>query len=125
MPLSEAEAKRSYPDQSLRVAAQGILEKPDGDHRIIHDGTLGVQLNTQILIEDRLENPRPREMACIMETSMSSSERCIFSLNADIAKAHSWVEVRVGLVFFSCIAGRARDIVGQQRDENENEIKIP
>ena len=28
-------------------------------------------------------------------------------------------------VFFSCIAGRVRDIVGQQRDENENEIKIP
>ena len=27
--------------------------------------------------------------------------------------------------FFSCIAGRVRDIVGQQRDENENEIKIP
>ena len=28
-------------------------------------------------------------------------------------------------LFFSCIAGRVRDIVGQQRDENENEIKIP
>ena len=27
--------------------------------------------------------------------------------------------------FFPCIAGRVRDIVGQQRDENENEIKIP
>ena len=27
--------------------------------------------------------------------------------------------------FFSRIAGRVRDIVGQQRDENENEIKIP
>ena len=35
MPLLEAEAKRRYPDQSLRVAAQGILEKPDGGHRII------------------------------------------------------------------------------------------
>ena len=28
-------------------------------------------------------------------------------------------------IFSSCIAGRVRDIVGQQRDENENEIKIP
>ena len=26
-----------------------------------------------------------------------------------------------GLIFFSCIAGRVRDIVGQQRDENEND----
>ena len=26
-------------------------------------------------------------------------------------------------LFFSCIVGRVRDIVGQQRDENENEIK--
>ena len=94
MPLSEAEAKRRYSDQSLRVAAQGMLEKPDGGHRIIHDGTHGVQLNNQILIEDRLENPGPREMACIMETSMASGERCIFSLNADIAKAHRRVLVR-------------------------------
>ena len=93
MPLLEAEAKRRYPDQSLRVAAQGILEKPDGGHRIIHDGAHGVQLNNQILIEDRLENPGPREMACIMETSMASGERCIFSLNADIAKAHRRVLV--------------------------------
>eukprot|EP00434_Breviolum_minutum_P010462 symbB.v1.2.009227.t1/scaffold582.1/size184522/13 len=92
--LSEAEVKRRYRDQSLRVAAQGILEKPDGGHRIIHDGTHGVQLNNQILIEDRLENPGPREMACIMETSMASGERCIFSLNADIAKAHRRVLVR-------------------------------
>ena len=94
MPLSEAEAKRRYPDQSLRIAAQGILEKPDGGHRIIHDGTHGVQLNNQILMEDRLENPGPREMACIMETSMASGERCIFSLNADIAKAYRRVLVR-------------------------------
>ena len=94
MPLSEAEAKRRYPDQSLRVAAQGILEKPDGGHRIIHDGTHGVQLNNQILIEDRLENPGPREMACIMETSMASGERCVFSLDADIVKAHRRVLVR-------------------------------
>ena len=94
VPISEAEAKKRYPNQSLRIAAQGILEKPDGGHRIIHDGTHGVQLNNQIVIEDRLENPGPREMACIMETSMAAGERCIFSLNADIAKAHRRVLVR-------------------------------
>ena len=92
VPVSEAEARRRYPNQSLRIAVQGILEKPDGGHRI--DGTHGVQLNNQIKVEDRLENPGPREMSCIMETSLSSSERCIVSLNADISKAHRRVLVR-------------------------------
>jgi hypothetical protein len=36
---SEKEARRLYPDGALRIAAQGILDKPDGGHRIIHDGT--------------------------------------------------------------------------------------
>ncbi len=94
MPLSEAEARRRYPDQALRIAAQGILEKPDGGHRIIHDGTHGVQLNNQIKVEDRLENPGPREMSCIMETSLAAGERVIFSLNADISKAHRRALVR-------------------------------
>ena len=88
VPVSEAEAKRRYPNQSLRIAAQGILEKPDGGHRIIHDGTHGVQLNdNQIVAEDRLENPGPREMSCIMETSLAAGERCI-------SKAHRRVLVR-------------------------------
>ena len=46
--------------------AQGILDKPDGGHRIIHDGTHGEQLNNEINITDRLENPGPRELAAIM-----------------------------------------------------------
>ena len=33
--VSEKEASKRYPDKSLRVAAQGILDKPDGGHRII------------------------------------------------------------------------------------------
>ena len=56
-PLSEKEARRMFPGDSLRVAAQGILDKPDGGHRIIHDGTHGVHLNNEIRMEDRLENP--------------------------------------------------------------------
>jgi hypothetical protein len=34
-PLSKKEAARRYPGRALTVAAQGILEKPDGGHRII------------------------------------------------------------------------------------------
>ena len=94
MPLSEKEASRRYPGRSLRVAAQGILEKPDGGHRIIHDGTHGVRLNNEIVILDRLENPGPCELAAIMETSQEASEHVVFGLNADVAKAHRRVLVK-------------------------------
>ena len=93
-PLSEKEARRLYPEGALRTAAQGILDKPDGGHRIIHDGTHGVHLNNESQIEDRLENPGPRELACIMETSIAAGERVIFAINADIAKAHRRVRVK-------------------------------
>ena len=94
LPISQKEAERQYPGKALRIAAQGILDKPDGGHRIIHDGTHGVHLNNEIKIEDRLENPGPRELSCLMETSVASGERVIFTVNADIAKAHRRVRVR-------------------------------
>ena len=93
-PVSEKEAKRLYPGKALRIAAQGILDKPDGGHRIIHDGTHGVHLNNEIQIMDRLENPGPRELATIMRVSADAGERVVFSVNADITKAHRRVKVR-------------------------------
>ncbi len=74
------------------MAAQGVLDEPDGGHRIIHDGTHGVQLNNEINITDRLENPR--ELAAIMNLSVAAGERVIFGLNADVAKAHRRVKVK-------------------------------
>ena len=41
-PMSLKVAAQKHPGTSLRVVAQGILDKPDGGHRIIHDGTHGV-----------------------------------------------------------------------------------
>ena len=93
-PMSFKAASKKYPGSSLRIAAQGILDKPDGGHRIIHDGTHGVQLNNEIEIVDRLENPGPRELATIMNLSVASGERVIFGLNADVAKAHRRVKIR-------------------------------
>ena len=55
IPLSEKEARARYLGDALRIAAQGILEKPDGGYCIIHDGTHGVHLHNQIVIHDRLE----------------------------------------------------------------------
>ena len=87
-PLSLAEARKQYPGDELRIAAQGILEKPDGSYRIVHDATHGVQLNNQIKVKDKMDNPGPREMACIMETSIAAEERVIFAVNGDISRAH-------------------------------------
>ena len=92
--ISVPEARRQYPDGNLRIAAQGILEKPDGTYRIVHDGTHGVHLNNEIKVLDKMDNPGPREMACIMETSMAAGERVIFAVNGDISKAHRRVRVR-------------------------------
>jgi hypothetical protein len=52
--VSEKETAKQLPGKSLRIAAQGILNKPDGGHRIIHDGTHGVRLNNEIQVLDRL-----------------------------------------------------------------------
>eukprot|EP00438_Fugacium_kawagutii_P018198 Skav226142 [mRNA] locus=scaffold1047:606146:609121:- [translate_table: standard] len=94
VPISLAEARKQYPGDSLRIAAQGILEKPDGTYRVVHDGTHGVQLNNVIRVLDKMDNPGPREMACIMDTSIAADERVVFAVNADISKAHRRVRVR-------------------------------
>jgi len=93
-PISQKEAAKQYPGKALRIAAQGILDKPDGGHRIIHDGTHGVRLNNEIQVLDKLENPGPRELATIMKASAEAGEHVIFAINADIAKAHRRVRVR-------------------------------
>ena len=87
-PLSMAEAQRRYQGPDLRIAAQGILEKPGGGYRIIHDATHGVNVNNQITICNRLENPGPREISTIMKVSEEAQERVIFGITGDIAKAH-------------------------------------
>lgn len=87
-PLSVPEAKRRYPGDQLRVAAQGALEKPGGGHRVIHDATHGVNLNNQIVSDNQMVNPGPREMATVLNFSAKASQRVLFGVAADISKAH-------------------------------------
>jgi len=81
-PISQKEAAKQYPGKALRIAAQGMLDKPDGGHRIIYDGTHGVRLNNEIQILDKLENPGPRELATIMKASAEAGEHVIFAINS-------------------------------------------
>ena len=53
----------------------------------------GVQLNNEINITDRLENPGLRELAAIMNLSVAAGDG-IFGLNADVGKAHTRVKVK-------------------------------
>lgn len=60
--------------------------------RLFNDGAHGVRLNNEIKVHDKMDNPGPREMACIMETS--AGQRAVFAVNADISKAHRRVRVK-------------------------------
>ena len=87
-PLSLAEAQSRYPGDTLRIAAQAVIPKPDQDFRVVHDGTHGVQVNNQIVMLDRLESPGAREVSAIQKLGVVSDEKVLFGLVGDVKKAH-------------------------------------
>ena len=87
-PLSFAEARKRYPGPALRVAAQAVIPKPDQEFRVVHDGTHGVQVNNEIIMNDRLESPGAREVSAIQKLGSVSSEKVLFGLVGDVKKAH-------------------------------------
>ena len=50
-----AAAKKLYPRDQLRIAAQGAIAKSEDEWRILHDGTHGVLCNPEIEVRDQLE----------------------------------------------------------------------
>ena len=115
-PLSLKEARIRYPGNDLRIASQGVIDKPDGGHRIIHDATHGVNLNNEIVIEDRLENPGPKEMATITTLSMDAGERVLFGITADIAKARRrFVHSQCDWGVLACRANDTEEVVWLNR----------
>ena len=87
-PLSLGEAKKRYPGNQLRIAAQAVIPKPDNDFRVVHDATHGVQVNNEIVMKDRLESPGSREVAAIQKLGSSSDEKVFFGIVGDVSKAH-------------------------------------
>ncbi|CAE7367716.1 unnamed protein product [Symbiodinium natans] len=87
-PLSMSEARRRYPGDALRVAAQAVIPKPDNDFRVVHDGTHGVQVNNDVIMRDRLESPGAREVASLQRLGATSEERVFFGIVGDVSKAH-------------------------------------
>ena len=88
-----ASATREYGEGEVLVAAMGAVEKPNGEVRPLHDATHGVNLNTRIVIQDKLEVPGPEELAETVRLGQASGEVC-FSVSADIAQAHRRIKVK-------------------------------
>ena len=86
--VSEEEAKRMYPGDKLRVAAQGAIEKGDGTFRIVHDATHGVQCNNEIKVRDQLDFPNSGDIAAAMNHLREREAGRTFAIAADIRKAH-------------------------------------
>ena len=82
-PLSLGEAKKRYPGNQLRIAAQAVIPKPGNDFRVVHDATHGVQVNNEIVMKDRLESPGSREVAAIQKLGSSSDEKVFFGIVGD------------------------------------------
>ena len=87
-PLSLSEARKRYPGESFRVAAQAVVPKPDNDFRVVHDGTHGAQVNNDIVMKDRLELAGAREVSALQKLGMVSEEKVFFGFVGDVSKAH-------------------------------------
>jgi hypothetical protein len=86
IPLSEA--RERYPGDSLRITAQGAIEKSDDTFRILHDGTHGVRINNEIQVRDQLDFSGPGDAAATMQSSLEEANGVQFAIAGDIKKAH-------------------------------------
>ena len=80
------EAKEIYRDR-LRIAALGAVG-PDGDERVVHDGTHQMGVNPDIRVRDQDETPLHKDLAAILGTEEASTPSGFFALAFDVSKAH-------------------------------------
>ena len=74
--------------KTVKVAAQGALEKSETEFRIIHDGTHGVNINNGIKNLNLQRFPGAAEQREIMLISSTERPGVHFGLQADVSKAH-------------------------------------
>jgi hypothetical protein len=87
-------AYRQQVDPSrLKIAAQGAIEKSDSSFRVVHDGTHGVMVNNHIRPQDQLRMPGAGDARAIMQADKDTQE-VVFTLVADVSKAHRRVLIR-------------------------------
>eukprot|EP00971_Amphidinium_carterae_P211787 4202524-Amphidinium_carterae.1 len=87
----EEEAKRRYGDR-LTIASLGAIEKgvrEDGtvEVRVIHDGTHGLRINSQVKVRDAGLAPSAQDLAVVLR-ECEGSLMPFFGLTADVEEAH-------------------------------------
>ena len=93
LPTTLGSLKAGFPGRTPLVAAMWAIRKPNGDGRPLHDGTHFVQLNNQIVFQDRLQHPGPED-AAYMVRYVQEEQEAMFALPADISSAHRLVKIR-------------------------------
>ena len=93
LPTTYREAKESYRDR-LRIAAFGAVG-PEGDERVVHDGTHQVGVNPGIRVRDQDEAPLHDDLAAILGTEEAYTPSGFCALAFDVGKAHRRVPIAV------------------------------
>jgi hypothetical protein len=86
------EAKSKFGGR-FRVAAMGAIEQGEGEFRIIHDGTNGVQVNSAIRVRDQEACPAAHDLVAALDHEIAQGTGGLFILALDVSKAHRRVPV--------------------------------
>ena len=108
--ITLGEARKRW--STVRVAAQGALEKSETEFRIIHDGTHGVNINNHIVNPNLQRFPGPAEQREIMTLCSTERPGVHFGIQADVSKAHRRFlhrEADLGLLACTTVSGPVCD----------------
>ena len=92
-PTTLGALREEYPEDRIRVASMGAIEKPDGSVRPVHDGTHGVLVNNGIHLVNHVSVPGPAEMAFAVRQAGAQQEVPL-AVAADVSAAHRLVRIR-------------------------------
>ena len=84
-----ADKARARYGRNFAVASLGAIEKKDGSHGVIHDGTHGVAVNAAIKIRDQLRSPTAGDVKACVQTLQGA----VFGLSGNVKRAHRLVKV--------------------------------
>ena len=92
--LSEAEAKRQYPNLVVASLGANKKDKPSGEvtARVLFDGTHGLSVNTRTRIRDQERSPVASDLKRAMREKAALNEPT-FALTADVSEAHRQIPI--------------------------------
>ena len=89
--------KERYPEDRIRIAFMGAIQKGDGSVRPAHDATHGAHVNQGIKQLNLLAVPGPADVAWVVRQACERRETP-FAVTADVSAAHRLVLVREALL---------------------------